>query len=89
MYEWDDAKDAINRAKHGIGFAMAEAFDWEGAMFQQDTRFDYEEERFRAFGFIAERPYCLAYTLRGSNIRIISLRPMHMKEAKRYGLDKD
>ncbi|OAM75883.1 BrnT family toxin [Devosia elaeis] len=89
MYEWDEAKDASNRAKHGIGFAMAEAFEWDNAVFQQDTRFDHGEERFRAFGFIAERLYCLAYTMRGDNIRIISLRPMHMKEAKRYGLGKD
>lgn len=89
MYEWDDAKDAINREKHGIGFAMAEAFDWDSAVFQPDNRFDHGEERFRAFGFIAGRPYCLAYTLRKHNIRIISLRPMHMKETRRYGLDKE
>lgn len=89
MYEWDKAKDAANRLKHGIGFDRAENFDWENAVFQEDARFQYGEERFRAFGRIDERFYCLAYVMRGNTIRIISLRPMHMKEARRYGLDKD
>ena len=89
MYEWDEAKSTANRLKHGIAFDHAEDFDWNNAVFQQDNRFDYAEARFRAFGMIDARPYCLAYTLRGNNIRIISLRPMHMKEARRYGLAKD
>ncbi|WIY52663.1 BrnT family toxin [Devosia sp. YIM 151766] len=89
MYEWDREKDAANRLKHGVGFEDVENFDWDSAVFQQDRRFDYGEERFRAFGFIGERPHCLAYVLRGDNIRIISLRPMHLKEARRYGLAQD
>lgn len=56
MYEWDDAKDAANRLKHGIGFDRVVEFDWDNAVFQQDVRFDYGEERFRAFGRIAGRP---------------------------------
>ncbi|MCP8882658.1 BrnT family toxin [Devosia sp. XJ19-1] len=87
MYEWDKAKDAANRLKHGIGFDRVEEFDWSNAAFQQDNRFDYGEERFRAFGHIGERLYCLAYALRGDNIRIISLRPMHKKEARNHGLE--
>lgn len=85
-YEWDELKNAGNLLKHGIGFAAAEQFEWDQAVFQLDTRFDYGEERVRAYGRIGERPYCLVFSLRSGNIRIISLRPMHEKEAKRYGL---
>ena len=28
MLEWDDAKDAVNRETHGIGFREAERIDW-------------------------------------------------------------
>jgi len=60
MYEWDDGKEAINRAKHGIGFAAVADFDWDSATFELDERYDYGEERYRAFGLIQGRPYCLA-----------------------------
>jgi uncharacterized DUF497 family protein len=86
MYEWDDGKEAINREKHGIGFAAAMDFDWASAVLEVDGRYAYTEERVRAFGMLGSRPYCLVFTPRGPNIRIISLRPMHAKEARRYGI---
>lgn len=81
--EFDVAKDATNRAKHKI--SLARAIDLEILAVQPDQRFDYGEERFRAWGLIDGEAYCLAFTTRGGKVRAISLRRAHSKEMKRYG----
>ncbi len=86
MYEWDERKQDANRDKHGVGFELAYQFDWAAAVFEEDGRFDYGETRYRAFGRIEGKGYCLAFTFRGTTIRIISMRPMHEKETGRYGI---
>ena len=86
MYEWDEPKNKANRDKHGVGFELAYHFDWSIAVVEQDQRFDYGEMRYRAFGRIKHKGYCLAFTFRGGNIRVISIRPMHEKETRRYGV---
>lgn len=86
MYEWDELKNEANYERHRISFELAYQFDWSIAVVEQDERFDYGEVRYRAFGRIASKGYCLAFTFRGSNIRVISMRPMHEKEAERYGI---
>lgn len=86
MYEWDELKDEANRKKHGVGFELAHQFDWSIAVVEEDERFDYGEVRYRAFGRIAGKGFCLAFTFRTGNVRIISIRPMHEKETRRYGI---
>jgi uncharacterized DUF497 family protein len=81
--EFDPAKDAANIAKHQI--SLARAVDFEMLAVQPDTRFDYGEERYRAWGLIDGVAYCLAFTTRGGAVRPISLRRAHSKEMKRYG----
>ena len=45
MYEWDEAKNRANIAKHGIGFDLACRI-FEGPVFTlRDTRQDYGEIR--------------------------------------------
>jgi len=85
MIEFDPDKDAINQAKHGI--SLARAADMEVLAAIEDTRF-VSEIRFRAYGLIDGKAYCLAYTLRGDNTRPISLRRARAKEMKRYGDQK-
>lgn len=86
MYEWDKFKDKTNRNKHGVGFELAYGFDWAAAVVEEDERFDYGEVRYRAFGRVAGKGYCLAFTFRDGNIRVIRMRPMHEKETRRYGI---
>lgn len=50
----------------------------------RDTRRDYGEPRFLAFGRIDGQPYCLAYTIRDGRVRAISLRRAHQKEYLRH-----
>jgi len=78
--EFDPAKDAVNRDKHGI--SLARAVDLEVLAYVEDDRF--EEPRFRLYGLIDGVAYCAAGTERDEKVRIISLRRAHAKEMKRY-----
>ena len=84
-YEWDDSKAAGNLRHHGIPFELIEDFAWDKAIVIEDERKDYGESRWIAYGPIGERLYCLVFTVRGSRIRVISLRKANSREVKRYG----
>lgn len=77
---FDPAKDQANRAKHGISLDLAAALDWSGAVIVADDRFDYGEDRFRAFGRIDGRLHVLVFTRRDGTIRAISLRKANARE---------
>ncbi|MFT4278852.1 MAG: BrnT family toxin [Rhodopseudomonas sp.] len=49
----------------------------------RDERFDYGEDRFRAYGDIDGLAYCLVFTFR-DGLRPISLRRAHDKEMRRH-----
>jgi hypothetical protein len=72
MDDFDPAKEAINRSKHGISLAR-----WDG-------RRDYGEIRYRAYGYIDGVAHCLIFTDRNEKVRPISLRRAHAKEMKRH-----
>jgi uncharacterized DUF497 family protein len=80
--EFDPAKDAANIEKHGV--SLSRAADLEILAFVEDDRNDYGETRYRAWGLIDGKAYCLAFTNRAGKIRAISLRRAHKKEMKRY-----
>lgn len=85
-FDWDEAKSEWNRAHRGFGFEIVRDFDWANAVIERDERMNYGEERFRAFGHASGRPLFIAFTRRGTSVRIISVRRMHLKEARHYGL---
>ena len=78
--EFDPAKDAANIAKHGI--SLARAADLDILAYVADDRF--EEPRFRLYGNIDGRAYCVAGTERDGVVRVISVRRAHAKEMRRY-----
>ena len=78
----DQAKGAANIAKHGVFLARAAEMDLQVQFF--DGRF--EEPRYRAFGLLDGRVYCLAFTIRDEAIRAISPRRAHPKEYRRHAL---
>lgn len=78
--EFDQTKNSINPLKHDI--SLARAADLEVVARIPDERFS--EPRYRAYGFIDGKPYCLAYTLRGDNVRAISLRRAHREEIDQF-----
>jgi uncharacterized protein len=79
---FDPDKDAKNIEQHQI--SLARAFDMTVIRFSEDQRFDYGEVRYRAWGTIDGKTYCLAYTMRDGKVRPISLRRARQKEMKRY-----
>ncbi len=76
--EFDPDKDRTNIAKHGV--SLARAIDFDIRSVEEDHRRDYGERRYRAFGLIDGTPHCLAFAVRGSALRAISLRRAHLEE---------
>jgi len=83
-YEWDENKRIANFIKHSVNFSEAERFDWSSAIETIDDRADYREKRWIALGFIESRLHVLTYTIRGNNIRLISLRKANRRERDCY-----
>lgn len=82
--EFDPDKDAINRAKHGMSLEAAAGMNLLQAAVVEDTRFDYGERRFLAYGRIEGRLHVLWFTRRGATIRVIGVRKANGRERKRY-----
>lgn len=80
--EFDAAKDETNIAKHGVSLSQAVELDIISVL--RDDRFDYGENRYRAWGLIGGVAYCLAFSIRNNKVRAISLRRAHKKEMDRY-----
>lgn len=85
MFEWDDAKNELNIAKHGVGFATAVRI-FDGPVFTSiDRRFDYGEVRENSLGMV-DGVLCLAvtHTDRHGVRRLISARRASRRERARY-----
>lgn len=85
---FDPAKDEINQRKHGMSLSDAALMEMDDATISSDTRFDYGESRFRAWGFIHGVLHVMAFTWRGEKIRPISLRKANAKENRRRAKDQ-
>ena len=84
-FEWDEAKDTANRAKHGVGFAIASnVFKDVFAIERIDDRQDYGEERYVIIGMVENHLLSVAYTMRNEAIRIISARGASPHEQRQY-----
>jgi len=87
MFEFDPAKDAKNRLKHGLSLARIEDFDWSSALIDEDSRKDYGERRHSAIGCLdGGQIVSVVFTVREQNIRVISLRPANRKERIKWRL---
>tara|TARA_R110002124_G_scaffold227736_1_gene392941 strand:+ start:355 stop:639 length:285 start_codon:yes stop_codon:yes gene_type:complete len=85
MFEWDEAKNAANIAKHGLSFKEAvQAFD--GPVFTiVDDRVDYGELREISIGLIEDRAIiAIVHTDRQGRTRLISARRANRKERALY-----
>lgn len=82
--EFDPVKNQRNIQKHGISLQEAKNFVFESALVAIDNRFDYGETRYNALGYKENRLYALTFTMRGDNLRIISLRKANKREVAKY-----
>ena len=85
MFEWDPAKAALNLRNHRISFPYATRVFLDPYRQQQlDTREEYGEDRWIVLGRVDEWILAVVYTLRGSNIRLISARKANRSENEVY-----
>ena len=82
-FEFDPAKSAINKDKHGIDFIEAQA------LWYDDLAVDLEvnhlpEPRRMIVGLIGGKLWTGIYTLRANVVRIISVRRARTQERRRY-----
>ncbi|MDR1151565.1 MAG: BrnT family toxin [Bifidobacteriaceae bacterium] len=83
-FEWDPAKSASNKTKHGVDFEEAQAIwrDPDRAVVQSSWS---AELRFMTTGLLHGRMFTAITTMRGDAIRIISVRRARRVEAARHG----
>lgn len=85
QYEWDENKRQGNVERHGVDFLdVLPLFHSSDAIVLEDNRRDYGEIRYILFGEIDNRLFQIAYTRRGSVIRVISARRGNKRERKIY-----
>lgn len=84
-FEWDEAKNRQNIAKHGLRFEDAQKIFDGFTVDRIDDRFDYGEERTISIGLLAGvAVLAMVHTDRGGVCRIISARPAKDKERQIY-----
>jgi len=82
--EYDPAKDAANREKHGVSLVLGRIVLANSVGEEADERDDYGELRRIAYGLIRGRLFVCVYTLRGDTCRIISVRKANRREQRRW-----
>jgi uncharacterized protein len=70
-FEWDVAKDRINRAKHGVSFVLAQtAFFDPRRVIAEDLAHSSAEPRYFCFGRVGGGIMTVRFTYRVGRIRI-------------------
>ncbi len=83
--EFDPAKDAINRAKHGLALADGAAiFDDPDHLIVETTRVEDGERRFKVIGMMKGKLHSAVFVWRGRRIRFISVRRSNRNEERAY-----
>jgi uncharacterized protein len=87
-FEWDENKRRHNIERHGVDFADLLPLFTRDAIVFQDTRRDYGETRYILLGEKSGQFFQVAYTVRGSTVRLISARRGSKRERRLYEQEK-
>lgn len=82
-FEFDRSKSDSNREKHGIDFVEAQIL-WDDAKHIIAPAFSITEERFALIGSCLGKVWTCVFTIRGENVRIISVRRARHGEKEGY-----
>ena len=85
-FEFDPAKSAAYRAKHGIDFDEAKAI-WADVDRLEIPARSLDEPRHQVIGQIGGKTWSALITYRHERIRIISVRRARAEEEARYAAD--
>ncbi len=82
-FEWDEAKDRLNRVKHGVPFALAQrAFFDPRRVIAEGLSHSGTEQRYFCFGEVAGGIMTVRFTWRDRRIRIIGAPAIGEKERR-------
>lgn len=82
-FEFDQAKSAANKRKHGIDFQEAQAL-WDDPDLLEAPARQMDEPRFIAIGRIGRKHWAAIVTYRVDAVRIVSVRRARDSEIERY-----
>ena len=82
-FEFDPAKSAENKRKHGIDFELAIALWNDDALLEIPARV-VDEPRWLVIGKLMDKHWSAVITRRGENIRLISVRRSRDEEVAIY-----
>ncbi|OGT39040.1 MAG: hypothetical protein A3E81_05885 [Gammaproteobacteria bacterium RIFCSPHIGHO2_12_FULL_36_30] len=93
LFEWDEHKNRINQAKHGIDFELASLVFLDPDLLSElDHRYTYLEERWKTTGLVEDGLICVGHTVENDddeeNIRLITARAASSNEARRYRINR-
>ncbi|QIB34205.1 BrnT family toxin [Ancylobacter pratisalsi] len=83
-FEWDDDKDAANRAKHGLPLPLAARLFDGRVRLDRQARGERGELRFETIAVFNETVLLRAWTWRGRRRRAISFRSANEVERRAY-----
>src|SRR3990167_10673497 len=82
---FDHAKSLRNILERQLPFERAIEFEWDTAIYWEDTRFLYPERRIMSLGCLGDRLHALCFAQIEENIiRVISFRKANKRERARY-----
>lgn len=85
---FDPAKDAINRAKHGVSLGFGERIWADEAILVVPTiQIEDGEQRFRAIGMVDGRLWTAVHVYREGIVQMISVRRSNDGECRIYDSD--
>ena len=82
-FEFDPAKSAQNKDKHGIDFVQAQAL-WDDPELLEIPARTEDEPRLLVIGRMGERHWSAVITYREDRVRIISVRRSRPREIELY-----
>ena len=82
-FEFDSAKSASNRKKHGIDFVEAQRLWLDPERLETEAR-SLNEPRTQVIGLIGRQLWSAFITVRDERVRIISVRRARDEEETRY-----
>lgn len=91
-FQWDENKEKINIAKHGLDFkTAARVFEDENRIERYDKEQSFEEDRYITIGLVNGIAVIImvVYTERKDAIRIISARKATKQEKEAYFYGRD
>ncbi len=82
-FEFDPAKSAANKQKHGINFEEAQAL-WSDPNLLEAPAFSTDEQRHLVVGLIGSKHWSAVITYRDEHVRLISVRRARTVEVEHY-----